>query len=332
MKKVFISYPSVVQDKAYTIMDYLEMHGIDCFIAPRDIKGGMPYASALMAALEECELVLLVAAEAINHSEHVLNEVDVIFSRQKPILPVFIEEFSIKDELRYYLGRKQWVTAYPDELAAYYDEIYDAVLENLPLDKRPAMAKSIPEVVEEPTNKTTVFEYNSERGIMINPEDHQRNVSFRTDTFVNMMGGIFAHVKDLVGEEEAENIFYESGYSSGKNFAERINNQWDTPFSAEGIQLKFDKWCQFDSKVGWGKFSSTITFDEEQDTIHGTICINEAFIVDNKNKRKICAFVRGYCTGVVEIFLNSADVVLTCRECPLKSRLSTKCVFDFELK
>jgi len=332
MKQVFISYPSPSKEAAQEITEYLEKNGVNCFIAPRDIEGGKTYASALMSALDECGLVLLVASEAINNSEHVLNEVDAIVNKKKPLLPIFIENFEMKDEYRYYLGRKQWVEAYSNPLYCYFAEIYDAVIENLPADKRPNMMKVEEPKEAESINKTTVFEFNSERGIMVNPEDHQRNVSFRTDTFVNMMGGIFEKVKELVGDEEAENIFYNSGYSSGKNFAERINSQWDTGFSARGVQLKFDKWCQFDSAVGWGKFTSTINFDEQNDTITGTICINEAFIVDNKNKRKICAFIKGYCTGVVEILLNSADVELICRECPLKSRLSTKCVFDFVLK
>ncbi len=330
MKQVFISYPSASHDLAFEIMEYLEKQHIDCFIAPRDIEGGKNYASALMRALNDCSMVLLVAAEAINRSEHVLNELDVIFNQKKPILPVFVENFQLLDEIRYYIGRKQWVTAYPDELSCYLHEIYEAVMDRLPADKRPATMQTESAVTKD-TVKTTVFEYHSDRGVMFNPEDHQRNVSFRTDTFVNMMGGIFDSVKALVGEAETEAIFYNSGYTSGRNFAERINSQWDTGFNARDIQLKFDKWCRFDSCVGWGKFSSDVVFDEQNDSIRGTICINEAFIVDNKNKRKICAFIRGYCTGVVEVLLEANDVTLTCRECPMKSRLGTRCVFDFEL-
>lgn len=331
MKKVFISYPFSAKEQALAITEYLEKNGIDCFIAPRDIRGGKTYASVLMSEIESCGIVLLVASEAINESEHVLNEVEAITNKKKNILPVFVENFELSDELRYYLGRKHWVSAYHDDLVCYYDEIYNAVIEGLPADERPQTIAE-PEKIEEAANKTTVFEYDSERGVMINPDDHQRNVSFRTDTFINMMGGIFEKVKVLVGETEAQQIFYESGYNSGKNFAERINDKWDTGFNAKGLQLKFDKWCSFDSAVGWGKFKAMVNFDEEKDTINGTIRINEAFIVDNKNKRKICAFIKGYCTGVVEILLNSSDVELNCRKCPLVSRLGTECVFDFELK
>ncbi len=331
MKQVFVSYTSTDREIAYEIVDYLEANDISCFIAPRDVEGGKAYASILMKALEECYLVLLVASEAINTSDHVLNEVDVIIEKGKPLLPVFIEDFKLSDDYRYYLGRKQWVVAYPEHTSKYFDKIYTNVLENLPKKLAPQPPAEEPKGIAD-SNTTTVFEYNPTRGIMINPEDHQRNVSFRTDTFVNMMGGIFEKVEQLTNEEEAEKIFFESGYVSGKNFAERINNQWDTGYSIEDIKMKFDKWCKFDSAVGWGRFSAEVDIDEESDALTGTICINEAFIVDNMKKRKICSFIKGYCSGVVEILLNSLEVELVCRECPLKSKFKTQCVFDIKTK
>lgn len=331
MKQVFVSYSSADRTAAYELVEYLEGRGVDCFIAPRDVDSGKAYAAVLMKAIEECHMVLLMASEAINESEHVLNEVDVIVEKGKLLLPVFIQDFKMNADYRYYLGRKQWIIAYPDAPQAYYNKILDAVLENLPKEKKTAP------IVEEPSvpadsSRTTVFDFVPERGIMINPEDHQRNVSFRTDTFVNMMGGIFEKVEQLAGEEEAEKIFFDSGYVSGKNFAERIDNQWDTGYSFEDIKMKLEKWCKFDSAVGWGRFESELDIDEEKDCLSGSISISEAFIVDNKKKRKICAFIRGYCTGVVEILLNSVEVELVCRECPLKSKFKTKCVFDIKAK
>lgn len=330
-KQVFVSYTKTDMQVAYGIVDFLEKNGVSCFIAPRDVEGGKAYAAVLMNALEACDLVALIASEATNASEHVLNEVDVIVEKGKTIVPIFLEDFELNADFRYYLGRKQRVVAYPDGIDAYYGKILDTIIEKLPKVSIPLPVQEEQEELKN-TSKTTVFEYKPERGIMINPEDHQRNVSFRTDTFVNMMGGIFEKVKDLVGEEDAEHIFYNSGYTSGKNFAERINNQWDTGYSLEGIKAKLAKWCEFDSAVGWGKFSTNVEIDEENDSLTGSICINEAFIVDNKKKRKICSFIKGYCSGVVEILLNSSEVELVCRECPLKSNFKTQCIFDIKTK
>lgn len=325
VKQVFVSYAGTDRGVAFDIVNFLENESISCFIAPRDIDGGKAYASALMKGLDDCDMVLLVASEAINHSEHVLNEVDVIVEKNKPILPVFIEDFELKDDFRYYLGRKHWIISYPDTLSSYFPKIRDAVINYLP--KHTFVSDNIDIETHDNGGKTTVFEYNPQRGIMINPEDHQRNVSFRTDTFVNMMGGIYEKVEGLVGTEEVQNIFFESGYLSGKNFAERINNQWDDGYTAAGLKTKLEKWCRFDSAVGWGKFDIDVNIDEKNDTITGKVYINEAFIVDTRKKRKICCFIKGYCTGVLEILLDS-QVDLVCSDCRLNSRLNTKCVFD----
>ena len=72
--------------------------------------------------------------------------------------------------------------------------------------------------------------------------------------------------------------------------------------------------------------------DEENDTFEGTLTITEAFIVDTKHPRKVCAFIRGYCTGVLNTLLNNSEVELTCRSCPLEKKFNCKCVFDVKMK
>lgn len=331
MKDVFVSYTSVDKKTAYQLVEMLEDNGISCFIAPRNIDAGKAYAANLMKAINECKAVILIASAAINQSEHVLNEVDVIVEKKKALLPVFIEDFELNDDYRYYLGRKQWVIAYPESIDKYFSKIMDAVAEYLP-----AHHIFIEESENEPDiqqkNTKTIFEYIPDRGIMINPEDHQRNVSFRTDTLINMMGGIYEKVADIADQETAESIFFSSGYVSGKNFADRIDNQWNTGYSIDEIAKKLNKWCLFDSAVGWGKFSTQIDFDEQSECLTGTLTINEAFIVDKAKKRKICGFIRGYCTGVIETLIGSVDVDLTCRECPLKNKFKCHCVFDIKAK
>ncbi len=331
-KQVFVSYTHADKQTADALVEYLEKKGISCFIAPRDIDPGKPYASNLMKAIEDCKLVLLIASNAINQSEHVLNEVDVIVDRKKDLLPVFIEDFTMNDDYRYYLGRKQWIIAYPEAPQTYFEKIYEAVLPFFPQSMPKTIASPKAKTEDEDKNSSTVFEYIPSRGIMINPEDHQRNVSFRTDTLINMLGGIYEKVAEIADEKRAEEIFYDSGYVSGKNFAERINNQWDTGYSVEDMRQKLEKSCKFDSAVRWAHFSSEIEIDEEADALTGTIRISEPFIVDNTKKRKICGFIRGYCEGVVDTLLGGIDVTLTCKECPLQSKFKCACVFNISTK
>ncbi|MBR2376542.1 MAG: toll/interleukin-1 receptor domain-containing protein [Clostridia bacterium] len=332
-KDIFISYTTKDKGVADVLVEYLEGLRYSCFIAPRDIDPGKAYAANLMTAISDCKLVLLVASEAINDSEHCLNEVDVVTEKKKPILPIFIEEFSLNDDYRYYLGRKQHIFAYPESIDAYFAKIVEGIEPYCPkkASSKPIQIITEEEEVEEGARKT-IFEYIPERGIMINPEDHQRNVSFRNDTLINLMGGIYEKVAKFQGDETAEEIFYSSGYSGGTNFGERIKNQWNLGSSLEEIKLKLNKWCKFDSAVGWGKFSIELFYDEENDALNGKLSINEAFIVDKVHKRKICGFIRGYCTGVIETLLDLPGVVLTCKDCPLKSMFKSVCVFEFSIK
>lgn len=95
------------------------------------------------------------------------------------------------DEFRYYLGRSQRIMADSENVEESFPKVLDNIKAEYPKDLQPEPAEKDPSFGEQTDLKKTktVFEYDPERGIMINPEDRQRNVSFRTDTFINMMGG-----------------------------------------------------------------------------------------------------------------------------------------------
>ena len=326
-KDIFVSYTTPDRRIADDVVAFFEGQGIGCFIAPRDIDPGKAYAANLMRAIDASRAVVLIASAAINESEHVLNEIEAIVHKKKPLIPFFIEEFEMNDEYCYYLSRTQRIVAYPDPVPSYYGKILTAVTPHLPKKEEPAQQVDTATMAAQPTNTTTVFEYIASRGIMINPEDRQRNVSFRTDTFISMLGGIFDNVVTLAGLDKAKDIFHSTGYTAGRNFAQRLNSSWE--FGEGGtasIASKLRKWCEFDSNVGWGKFDVNVTVDEETGDFEGELTINECFIVDRKERKQICEFIRGYCEGVIETLL-CVNVRLECLECPMKNRFKSVCKF-----
>lgn len=330
-KEIFVSYTTPDARIANDVVSFFEEQGISCFIAPRDVNPGKPYAANLMHAIESCRAVVLIASDAVNASEHVLNEIEAIIHKKKPLIPFFIEDFEMSDEFCYYLSRTQRIVAYPDPVPSYYGKLLTAVTPHLPKKQESSAQVDTATMPAQATNTTTVFEYIASRGIMINPEDHQRNVSFRTDTFIGLLSGIFDNVVSLAGLEKACSIFHETGYNSGRNFAQRLNSSWE--FSDGGsvsIASKLRKWCEFDSNVGWGRFDVNVTVDEETGDFDGTLTINECFIVDRKERKQICEFIRGYCEGVIETLL-CVNVHLECIECPMKNRFKSVCKFRIEL-
>lgn len=322
-KEIFISYSSKNTQVAEKLVEFLESQNHTCFLAKRDIPIGADYTDYVMPAILDCKLYLLVFSKDSNDSSECLNELGVAIDHNKLIVPVYIEKFNINPKYEYRLKRKQHIIAYPGKIDKYFIDIlasiencYDSLSGQTQIDTK---------------SKEKVFEYNPERGVMINPEDGQRNVSFRSDTLINLLGGIYEKVAEFKDVAIAEDIFYSSGYTGGKNFGERIKNQWDYGSTLDGIKLKLDKWCEFDSNVGWGKFSIEFDYDEENEVLNGKLTISEAFLVDKTSKRKICGFIRGYCTGVIETLLDISGITLICKECPLKSLFKNVCVFEFSI-
>lgn len=111
---VFISYSSKDKAIADDVCSALENSGIKCWIAPRNIQPGAPYARAIINGIYSAEIFLLILTSDSNDSEHVINEVDIAFNAKKNIIPFFVEEVAMNPELNYYLSRKQWFIAYPN--------------------------------------------------------------------------------------------------------------------------------------------------------------------------------------------------------------------------
>ena len=330
-KSVFISYSSVNYATALEIVNYIEKRGVSCFICQRDVGGGDGYSGILMRAMRECKAAVMVCSTAINGSHHIPREAEVLTNEKKPIVPFYIEDFALNDNIAYYIAPNQRIMAYTGKPSDHYDKLIEALaLRGIqfaaPVEEKPAKKR------EADSHTQKVFNYIPERGIMINPEDQQRNVSFRTDTLIGLLGGIYGDVVSLLDDERAREIFRRSGYSAGQSFANRLNSRWDNS-PKSGMELykeKLRKWCEFDSDVGWGKFDITIDADENTGAFSGRLTINECFIVDVKKKRHICEFVRGYCEGVIETLLG-VEVKLTCAVCPMKSIFRTACEFEITL-
>ena len=323
-KQIFISHSTKDAPAANKMVKYLEDSGLTCFIAPRDIEGGKPYGLCLTENIRDCSLVVVIGSGNINGSEHVMNEIDLAVNNNKPIIPFLIQDFDMKDEIKYYLGRKQRIVATSGPLEQYFETLLDAISSTIP--------DIIQKTEEAPKDTMRVFEYIADRGIMINPVDRFRNVSFRSDTYVKFCSEMYNRIREISNDETAMESFFASGYNSGSSFGRRLEDQFSVSSRPLSTEEKIKRWCEFDSSVGWGKFRSTLTINEEEGTIDGFLTINECFIVDKIGKRKICQFIVGYCSGVLEQILNGVPVEIKCVGCPLNNRFKNDCKFEVKVK
>ena len=128
---VFISYSTKDKAVADAVCAALESNGVNCWIAPRNIEPGTPYAREIINGIKETGLfLLLVFTSNSNMSEHVINEVDIAFNANKEIIPFMVEDVPMNPELNYYLSRKQWFVAYPD-YGTKLDDFADIVFSRL---------------------------------------------------------------------------------------------------------------------------------------------------------------------------------------------------------
>src|SRR5450830_825013 len=108
---VFISYSSKDKAIADAICSKLENNKIRCWIAPRDILGGVEYGDAIIDAIVDCKIFLIVLSAKANNSTHVRKEVERAVNKGKIILPFRIEDCALTKAMEYALSNTHWLDA-----------------------------------------------------------------------------------------------------------------------------------------------------------------------------------------------------------------------------
>jgi uncharacterized membrane protein YkoI len=111
----YISYSSHDKTLASTVVDALEEKGISCWIAPRNIPAGSNYGAAIIKAIRDCDVLILLLSENSNASTAVFREVQKAFEENKIIIPLRVEDIQVSDDLGFYLSGLHWINANPDQ-------------------------------------------------------------------------------------------------------------------------------------------------------------------------------------------------------------------------
>jgi TolB-like protein/Tfp pilus assembly protein PilF len=108
-RTVFLSYASPDAEVANQVCQFLENHGVHCWMAPRDVKPGAVYADAIVRAINEASALVLVLSASASASEHVSREVERAASKHKQIVAFRVDAAALSAELEYFLSRSQWI-------------------------------------------------------------------------------------------------------------------------------------------------------------------------------------------------------------------------------
>ena len=141
---VFLSYSSADRVLADAIVHELETEGVGCWIAPRNILPGANYCEAIVTAIQDVEVMVVIVSDDANRSGHVPREVERAAAHNVSLVPFRIADIEPSPSLEYFLSSQHWLHALPPPVEAHVTRLVDAVTALLALRRRPATLEPEP--------------------------------------------------------------------------------------------------------------------------------------------------------------------------------------------
>lgn len=121
---IFVSYcTNSDREVAHDLVAYVESRGIECWIAPRDVQGGMEWAEEIVNAITVAKVMVLIFSASANNSPQVHREVMLAAHRGVRVVPFRIEDIAPAASLEYFLGGHQWLDAFPPPVEPHYPKL-----------------------------------------------------------------------------------------------------------------------------------------------------------------------------------------------------------------
>ncbi|MGI8619788.1 MAG: TIR domain-containing protein [Gemmatimonadaceae bacterium] len=139
---VFITYSA--QDKPYAdaICNGLESNGIRCWVAPRDIVPGTNWPAAVLTAIRQSRVMLLVFSRHSNASRQVLREIERAVNGGLMVIPVRIEDAQPSESMEFFLGVPHWLDAITPPIEQHIKRMVSVVGSLLGTDTEPLAARA----------------------------------------------------------------------------------------------------------------------------------------------------------------------------------------------
>ena len=132
---VFISYSNKDKNVADTVCSTLEGNGIRCWIAPRDITPGAPFAEAIIDGIKGSKIFVLIFSSNSNQSNQVIKEVDRAVHHGLAIIPLRLEDVSMSKQLEYYVSDVHWLDAITPPIELHINKLCKVIKDLLTIDK-----------------------------------------------------------------------------------------------------------------------------------------------------------------------------------------------------
>lgn len=119
----FISYCSQDKKIADAVCGTLEANKIRCWIAPRDVLPGRTWGAAIIEAIEESAVMVIIFSRHSNASPQVLREIERAVNKGVTIIPFRVEDVMPSSDLEYFISSSHWLDAMTPPLERHIDEL-----------------------------------------------------------------------------------------------------------------------------------------------------------------------------------------------------------------
>jgi tetratricopeptide (TPR) repeat protein len=107
--KVFISHSSNDHKAAQTICTALEHRGLVCWMASRDVGPGQNYMDAIVRAIRDAKVMVLVFSQNANISDEILKELSLASKYKVNVIPARIEDVVPSEAFELEFATRQWI-------------------------------------------------------------------------------------------------------------------------------------------------------------------------------------------------------------------------------
>ena len=112
--KVFISYSSADQETANKLVLEIQRRGIPCWISSHDIPPGEDYQKAIVTAVKDAGVFLLLFSENANKSTEIPHELALAGKYKKTVIPARLQDIVPSDAFAYQMTSSQFIDLFHD--------------------------------------------------------------------------------------------------------------------------------------------------------------------------------------------------------------------------
>ena len=124
---IFISHSHADKVFADAICRSVEASGVRCWVAPRDIRPSEDWAEAIINAMDNARVLVLIFSAHSNTSPQVRREIERAVSKGLHVLTFRIENVPLSKSLEYFISSQHWLDAVEGELDFHLGQLNECI-------------------------------------------------------------------------------------------------------------------------------------------------------------------------------------------------------------